>query len=239
MSDALTYVATVALLSITALSACSTDSAGAPGAEAGSAGQAQGGSSAQAGTANGGTRPGGGACNGCRAGAASGGSADGGGGSNAGPGGDAGANQGGMDGEGDVIANCLNAPVMPDTESQALRFTGVGVELGIVRYAPIDTGTSKAIPYELQRFALVRGDVAKCVSAAPDLHYTPSHHNWDDQATATVGSETWLLTMNPGPAGIVSTVEGRTGDAVTWGPLQLALASCVRLDSPQTACGAK
>jgi hypothetical protein len=146
---------------------------------------------------------------------------------------DAGANQGGADGEGDVIANCLKAPVMPDSNTQALRYTGAGIELGIVRSAPLDSGPSKAVPYELQRFALVRDDVGQCVSDAKALDYTPSHHNWDDEALARVGDETWVLKIGvPAP----NSVEGRTGEMVTWGPFDLTLTSCERLDSPPGPC---
>ena len=232
------YVAGLVLLVVGAFPACSSDPADGPGGEAGSAGQARGGSSPQAGTpSQGGATPRGGTSNGGKGGVGSGGdiTVGGAGGEDGERGGEAGANQAGADGGGDVIADCLKAPVVPDTNTQAVRFTGSGVELGIVRHYPIDLGISKALPYTLQRFALVRGDVAVCVSDPQSLDYTPSHHNWDDEATASAGSETWVL-KTTSVSGAPSSVEGRIADSLTWGPLELSLASCERLDAPGMPC---
>jgi hypothetical protein len=230
MSEAFKYLAALSLCALTSLSACSNDSGDEPSGAAGSAGKGRGGSAGAAGTAGeGGTQASGGTNNGGRAGAA--GSASG--GSGAGASGEAGAGQGGADDGGDVIATCLAAPVIPDTETQALRLTGEGLELGIVRYVP--SGSLNDLQFTLQRFALVRAGVGECVSDPARLKYAASHHNWDDKMTANAQNETWVVAASSA-AGVDWTVEGRAGGALAWGPIALTIASCERKDSPGLEC---
>jgi hypothetical protein len=221
-----TYLAAVLLLSITAFPACSSDSSDTPGAEAGSGGRAQGGNAPQAGTSQGGATQ--------AAGTSSGGSASGGrAGAGGSGGGDAGANQGGAGGEGDVVGDCLNAPVMPGTETQALRLTGEGIELGLVRHVELDALND--LPFVLQRFALVRGDVAECVTDEARLKYTFSHHNMADVMTASAGAQSWVVSASA-TFGDAWTIEGKTGGGATWGPSVLTIESCERIDSPGLVC---
>ena len=235
MQEALKYLASLALLGSMVFPACSSDP-GDPAGEAGGAGG--GGSSPQAGSRNqGGTTPSGGSRNGGTAGETGEGgdagspSAGRNMGGTGGTGGDAGAPHGGADGGDDVLATCFDAPVMPDTETQRLRLTGEGIELAIVRY--VSLGVVKNLPFTLQRFGYVRGEAAACISDPPRLDYILSHHNWDDEITATEGNDTWVV------RGCAAwSIERKTGDAIAWGPVPLTVASCTRVDAPDLACSA-
>jgi hypothetical protein len=229
------------------ISACASDSDEPPRASAGSAGTAgspQGGSSTQGGSSSqGGKSPSAGNSAGGHAGSSSGGSNTGGtagsGGTfqaeAGGPGSEAGAGGGGADSGGELVNDCLDAPVIDEVKTEALHFTGPGLELGIVRRAdPDSVGTSGTTPWLPERFALERGAVAECISALTDLDYVGSHHNFDDEMTATVGADTWIFKQMRDDYDMPTTwtVEARSGNTLLWGPLALALVSCTRLDTP-------
>lgn len=135
---------------------------------------------------------------------------------------------------GDVIAECLDAPVLDETRTEALQLEGAGVRLALVRREDPDAlGTSGTTPWLAQHFALERGAIAECVTSPADLSYTASHHNFDDEMTAKGAEQSWLFTQTR--AGYDSptswTVEARQQDAVLWGPVTLTLVSGRRLDS--------
>lgn len=215
---------------------------GAGGSAAGQGGsQAQGGSAGAAGKGGGGSAATGGSGGGTEA---TGGTGQGGtaGGPVGGMGGDPGEPPGGAPnggeagsgpGGGDVLPECLDAPLLSDTRTEALSFTGAGLTLGIVRRADPDSfGTSGTTPWLPQRFALVRGNVAECVTNVAELEYSVSHHNFDDVFRASYGDETWVFRQKRQDYGYPATfsVESRGGgDALLWGPVSLTLSSCQEL----------
>lgn len=242
MHRTLKYLASVATCCVALLPACSGDTQPPPGGQAGTSGAAAGGSGAQAGASSGG----GGTASGgtSSAGSATGGSATGGGGSPSGGssitgGGGSGAAAGnagtaGQTPNGDVVEECLDAPVLDDTRTEALSFQGQGLRLGIVRRADPDSlGTSGTTPWLAQRFALERGATAQCVSDTGVLDYVGSRHNFDDTMSATHGAETWVFRQTREDYDMPThwTVEARTGSSVTWGPVALTLLSCQRVDT--------
>jgi hypothetical protein len=246
MPQLLPTLTCLAVLGFALISACS-NSDDQPGGQGGAAGTAAGGSSSQAGTtsqAGKGGSAGNATAGTSSAGTSVGGKAGSGGssGSAAGaelgagaPSGDAGSASGGAPGDGELISECLDAPVIDEVRTEALHFQGAGLELGIVRRVDPDSfGTSGTTPWLPQRFALVRGAVAECVSELSDLDYLGSHHNFDDQMTASVGNETWLFKqMRVDYDQPTSwTVEAHNGNTVLWGPVTLTLLSCQRLDMP-------
>lgn len=208
---------------------------------AGGGSSSQGGTTSQAGKGGGAGNPTAGNSN---AGTSTGGKAGSGGsgGSAAGaepvagaPHGDAGSGSGGAPGNGELVSECLDAMVIDEVRTEALHFQGAGLELGIVRRVdPDSVGTSGTTPWLPQRFALVRGAVAECVADSNDLDYLGSHHNFDDEMTASVGNETWLFKQMRVDYDEPTSwsVEARSGDTVLWGPVTLTLLSCQRLDMP-------
>lgn len=241
------YLATLTTLCAAVLPGCSSDSEPTPAGEAGSASggsQAAAGSGARAGGPAGGNAAGGsgsagnGAGNGgvdVNAGTSAGGNTNGGSSAGGEPGG---AGSGGEAPSGDVIEECLDAPVLEDTRTEALSLEGEGLLLGIVRRVDPDSlGTSGTTPWLPQRFALERGVVASCISEAPALSYTASRHNFDDSMRATSGAETWLFKQmrEDYDQPTTWTVEGRVGDALSWGPVTLSLLGCTLLDA-DTSC---
>jgi hypothetical protein len=238
----------LALLASVFVSACSNDSD--PPANQGGNGGATGGSSSQAGASSQAGKTGGGGSSSTagssNAGSSSGGDGSGGSAGNAGgaaggdaaagaPNGDAGSDSGGAPDEGSLVSDCLDAPVIDEVKTEALHFQGAGLELGIVRRADPDSiGTSGTTPWLPERFALVRGAVAECVSTLAALDYVASHHNFDDQMTATAAGETWVFQQmrvdydQP----TLWTVQARNGNTALWGPVTLTLLSCERLDMP-------
>lgn len=226
--------------------ACGNDPAtgGGSAGAAGHAGTAGAAGSASAGAGQGGSSSSGagGAAAGSHAGSGVAGSAAGsagtsvGGGAGAGGDGAAGSGEGGS-GQGDaVIEACLDAAVIGNTRTEALSFVGDGVSVGIVRRVdPDGVGTSGTTIWLPQRFALVRGAVAECVSAESSLSYMITHHNFDDSMSAMSGGQTWTITHaqldydKPQTWNIV----GKQGQNVVWGPVGLTLSSCLRLDNQQ------
>jgi hypothetical protein len=157
--------------------------------------------------------------------------AGGGSGGESGGRGDAGAGPGDS-----VIETCLDTSVIGGTRTEALSFVGDGVSVGIVRRVdPDGFGTSGTTIWLPQRFALVRGDVAECVSVTDNLSYKITHHNFDDSMSATSGGETWTLThaQLDYDKPQMWTVDGKQAQAVVWGPIALTLTSCLRLDNQQ------
>lgn len=161
----------------------------------------------------------------------------------AGTGAEAGNGAGGDDGAGgagsgeQVVEACLDAPVLGETRTEALRFSAAGLTLGVVRRAdPDSVGTSGTTPWLPQRFAISRGAVAECVSELAALDYTSSYHNFDDRMSAQGESETWVFQQvresydHP----TVFSVEGRDGDTLLWGPTMLTLLSCHELSFDQS-----
>jgi hypothetical protein len=131
-----------------------------------------------------------------------------------------------------VIADCLDAPVVAETRTEALEFSGAGLSLAIVRRVDPDAfGTSGTTVWLAQRFGLVRGGVAECLSDVQDLVYTGSHHNFDDVMTASYGAETWFFSQTRQDYGFpaVFSVEARQGNTLVWGPVPLTLVSCQEL----------
>jgi hypothetical protein len=125
--------------------------------------------------------------------------------------------------------------VIDEVRTEALHFSGQGLELGIVRRVdPDSVGTSGTTPWLPARFGLERGAVAECVSNLADLDYVGSHHNFDDEMTATVAAETWAFKQIREDYDMPTTwtVEGRNGTSMVWGPIALTLISCTRLDTP-------
>jgi hypothetical protein len=192
----------------------------------GTAGSAHAGSNA--GGSSGGTAPGG------SGGTALGGSSGSGGAELAGAGGTA---EGGAGpGHDELIAECLDAPVIDDVRTEALRLEGNGVSVAIVRRVdPDGFGTSGTTVWLAQRFGLVHDATAACVSTIADLDYTISHHNFDDQMTASSAGQTWVLKQTRQDYGTPTewTVSAKQGNAVVWGPIVVTLVSCQRLDTAQ------
>jgi hypothetical protein len=136
----------------------------------------------------------------------------------------------------DLIASCLDAPVIDDVRTEALQFEGNGVSVAIVRRVDPDAfGTSGTTVWLAERFGLVHEQTAACVSATQDLDYTVSHHNFDDLMTASSGGQTWVFTQTRQDYGTPTqwTVSTKQGNAVVWGPVVLTLVSCQRLDMAQ------
>jgi hypothetical protein len=234
--------ASLGVLFLTASFGCSEgDSDGANGAGGGgSGGSAQGGSKAQGGSAgNGSGKAGSSSAGTSTAGTDTGEGGEtsppGGGGAAGDPGsvGGAGQGEGGAPPDGgQVIADCLDAPVLVETRTEALELTGAGLTLAIVRRVDPDAfGTSGTTVWLAQRFGLVRGGVAECISDVAELDYTVSHHNFDDVMTASYGAETWLFSQTRQDYGFPAmfSLEARNGNAVVWGPVTLTLVSCQEL----------
>jgi len=234
--------ASLGLVVLTATFACSggdTDGTGGSGAGGSAAGTAQGGSKAQAGNA--GNGPGKAGSSSAGAGMAGTDAGEGGDTALAGSGGVAGdAGAGGVGtGEGgaapdggQVIADCLAAPVVAATRTEALEFSGAGLSLAIVRRVdPEAFGTSGTTVWLPQRFGLVREGIAQCISDVPALDYTVSHHNFDDVMTASYGVETWIFSQTRQDYGFPAmfSLEAREGNALVWGPVTLTLVSCQEL----------
>lgn len=142
------------------------------------------------------------------------------------------AGSGGAGDGGQVIEECLDAPVVAETQTEALEFSGAGVRMGIVRRVDPDAfGTSGTTVWLPQRFGLVRGGVAECISEVAALNYTVSHHNFDDVMTASHGAETWTFSQTREDYGFPATfsVEARSGNVVVWGPTTLTLVGCQEL----------
>lgn len=202
--------------------AAGTSSAGS--GHGGSGGQAAGGSHAGSGVSGGGAAAAGSSGKG-------GGAPEGGAAGTTGGSGDGGAAPGNG-----VIEDCLDTAVIGGTRTEALSFVGEGVAVGIVRRVdPDGVGTSGTTIWLPQRFALVRGAVAECVSAMGSLSYMITHHNFDDSMSATSGGETWTLThaqLDYDKPEMWS-IEGKQGQNVVWGPVALTLSSCLRLDNQQ------
>jgi hypothetical protein len=240
----MTLVRTASLLVVTLglVVACSDDTTDVGGGGgSGSGGQAGGvasagsgaGRSPTAGQGPGGTSSAGSAgTSGATAAGAGGTSAGSGGAAAGGAVGEAGA--GGSDPNPDLIATCLDAEVIDDTRTEALTLQGDGLDLAIVRRVdPDGFSTSGTTVWLAQRFGIVKGSLAKCVTTPADLTYTISHHNFDDKMTAKVDGQTLLVTLTrtdySAPA--AWTVTAQQGDATSWGPLPLVLVGCTRLDS--------
>lgn len=235
------------LFVLSAILACSGGQASpatAPGGSgAGGNSSTQGGSQAQAGSAGNGAVAGGSSSAGASAGSSAAGSHSGQGGelALAGSGGAAGdtgaggahAGAGGAapDG-GQVIEDCLDTPIVADTRTEALELSGAGLTLAIVRRVDPDAfGTSGTTVWLPQRFGLVRGDVAQCISNVQTLDYTVSHHNFDDVMTASYAAETWIFSQTRQDYGFPAmfSLEARSSNAVVWGPVTLTLVGCQEL----------
>jgi hypothetical protein len=230
------------------IAACNDDSSDVPaGGGAGSGGQGGGGASAgsgagrspQAGNGSGGSGTAGKAGSaGTPGSAGSAGSAGAGGdGASAGSGGTAEGGAGGADPGQDLIATCLDAEVIDDVRTEALTLKGDGVDVAIVRRVdPEGISTSGTTVWLSQRFGIVKGSLAQCVTTPADLTYTISHHNFDDKMTANVDGQTMLVTLTRAdyadPA--AWTITAKQGDATSWGPLELTLVACTRLDSGES-----
>lgn len=138
---------------------------------------------------------------------------------------------------GKIVEECLDAPVLDETRTEALLLHGSLLVLGIVRRAdPDGIGTSGTTPWLPQRFGLELGTIAACASG-DDLDYVASHHNFDDQMSAVIDGDTWIFrqTREDYDKPTRFTLERRSGDALAWGPIALTLVSCDRLDT-QTSC---
>jgi hypothetical protein len=143
----------------------------------------------------------------------------------------AGEGAGGADSSGATIRDCLDAPSL-GSRTEAIHFESEGVSAAIVRRIdPEGFGTSGTLVWVAQRFGLVRGDVAACVSASGDLSYTISHHNFDDTMTASSSGQTWVWHQEGeyGQQGTF-TLTGERDGQVQWGPVRLSVVSCKRLD---------
>lgn len=133
---------------------------------------------------------------------------------------------------GQVIDECLDAPVVAETRTEALELSGAGLTIAIVRRVDPDAfGTSGTTVWLPQRFGLVRGDIAECISDVGSLDYTVSHHNFDDVMTASYGAETWTFSQTRQDYGFPAmfSVEAHNGNATVWGPVTLALVGCQEL----------
>jgi hypothetical protein len=131
--------------------------------------------------------------------------------------------------------------VIGGTRTEALSFVGDGVAVGLVRRVdPDGVGTSGTTIWLPQRFALVRGAVAECVSAEASLSYQITHHNFDDSMSANANAETWTVTHAQLDYGQPQTwnVVAKQGQDVAWGPVALSLTSCWRLDNQQDCTAA-
>jgi hypothetical protein len=140
-------------------------------------------------------------------------------------------------GHDELIDQCLSAPVIDDVRTEALHFTGNGVDVAIVRRVnPDAVGTSGTTVWLPERFGLVRGAVAACVSVLGDLKYTASHHNFDDLMSANSGGQTWVFTQTRVEYNVPTqwSVSAKQGDTLLWGPVSLTLVSCERLDMNQS-----
>jgi hypothetical protein len=147
--------------------------------------------------------------------------------------------EGGQSGISGVQA-CLDAAFAGETRTEALYFTGSGLELGLVRYADPDSfGTSGTTPWIAERFALWRGAEEACVTDTDSLVYTGSHHNFDDSLAVSSGEVVWTFTQTrvdydtPTSWTIAAT---RSGE-LAWGPVTLTLVSCERLDVTESCSG--
>lgn len=241
------------LLAWGAACGCSSESGGDSSAHGGSAS----GGSATAGTASGGSQSGGSQAGGT-AGSAHGGSAAGGSSGGVAAGGSGGTGHGGLagssgsggaelagaggteggagPGDDQLIADCLDAPVIDDVRTEALELEGNGVSVAIVRRVDPDAfGTSGTTVWLAERFGLVHDATAACVSASQDLDYTVSHHNFDDSMTANNAGLTWVFTQTRQDYDTPTqwTVSAKQGNTVAWGPIVLTLLSCKRLDMAQ------
>jgi hypothetical protein len=106
------------------------------------------------------------------------------------------------------------------------------MHVAIVRRVDPDAfGTSGTTVWLPQRFGLVRGSVAECITDVASLDYTVSHHNFDDVMTASHGAETWAFSQTRQDYGFPAmfSVEARSGNTVLWGPTTLTLVDCQEL----------
>ncbi len=230
-------LAALGLLILTTAFACSDGES--DGAAGGSGGTGQGGTQAQAGSSGSGAGKAGSASAGTAAGgtevgeggdAAMGGTEGGAG--DTGAGGSAAGGGGAAPGGDEVIAECLDAPVIAETRTEALQFSGAGLTLAIARRVDPDAfGTSGTTVWLPQRFGLVRGAVATCISEVQDLDYTVSHHNFDDAMSASYAGQTWIFKQTRQEYGFPAmfSLEGREGNTLVWGPVTLTLVSCQEL----------
>ena len=154
------------------------------------------------------------------------GSSAGGASGTAGASGSSGAGGAGGNGAQSVDA-CLDSVTKLPTSSQVerMRFSGPGVEVGVLRYAGSDPGLG--VSWQPLAFALVHGTEQACVKA--DLKYTPSRHNFNDFLNAPAPSgATWVFNQqaNEGFVDYKFTVQEKQGTTSVWGPLVLKIEAC-------------
>lgn len=101
--------------------------------------------------------------------------------------------------DGGATTDCL-AGLLGTTEDPVsiLRFTGQdGLEVRLARVY-VDHAAGDTAVYAIRGFAVTDapGGDELCTTDAASLAYENTHHNWYDEATATSGGHTYLLTMH-------------------------------------------
>lgn len=78
-----------------------------------------------------------------------------------------------------------------------------------------DDWACKACPFTLHRMVVVHDDVVVDERNADALTYTPSHHNWADEAAVSVDDVTYVVRFGPDDiSGLADVLEVQRGDDV-------------------------
>ncbi len=108
----------------------------------------------------------------------------------------------------DPLPNNMNPPIDPgpacdrsidasNSEQQMLRFESADSELTVYLLREfIEYGPGETVQYGLKSFDLDYEDMCRSLSEGSGLEYSVSHHNWADEASATIDGVKYTVEMD-------------------------------------------
>jgi len=135
---------------------------------------------------------------------------------------------------GDVMSCGFHTKTGQGREVMRLDAADGKTQVLIVREAT-GSGIGFSTNYTLLAFAVLHAGKLHCIDEAKDLHYVSTHHNWVDEAEATVGAVRYHLDLDYQPTGDAWPPVGRwvwtyrlrgydTNGTPLWGPIDLGCA---------------